>query len=446
MDKKIYFIWIWWIWISALARYYNEIWYKVYWSDKTSSELIENLKKENIDIIIWQDKNRIDNNSFEKIIYTEAIKKEQEEYKKAKELWLELLSYPEWLWQVANDNNLITISWTHGKSTTTSMASIMLKNSGKNFSSIIWTLLTEFWWKNFYHRDNNKIDKEKLFVIEACEYRRSFLNYKPFISIITNIEIDHLDYYKDLSDYIKAFKELVYNIKNWGFLIINWQENNSRQLIELRKDISIIEVFDNYFIYNWQKIFFPEIKLNIPGWHILYDAKLVYVLWYILNIDKKIILDSLESYNWVWRRMEYLWQSNNWNIFISDYGHHPTEIKLTLEAIKNKYLDKNIITIFQPHQYSRTFELLKDFKLCFNYTDKLIIPNIYESRDSEEDKKRINVDLLLKNIEIEDKENWQWLDKTLERILELDKEKNNVFILMWAWDIDNLRYKLNLKR
>jgi len=445
MDKKIYFIWIWWIWISALARYYNEIWYKVYWSDKTSSELIENLKKENIDIIIWQDKNRIDN-SFEKIIYTEAIKKEQEEYKKAKELWLELLSYPEWLWQVVNDNNLITISWTHGKSTTTSMASIMLKNSGKNFSSIIWTLLTEFWWKNFYHRDNNKIDKEKLFVIEACEYRRSFLNYKPFISIITNIEIDHLDYYKDLSDYIKAFKELVYNIKNWGFLIINWQENNSRQLIELRKDISIIEVFDNYFIYDWQKIFFPEIKLNIPGWHILYDAKLVYVLWYILNIDKKIILDSLQSYNWVWRRMEYLWQSNNWNIFISDYGHHPTEIKLTLEAIKNKYLDKNIITIFQPHQYSRTFELLKDFKQCFNYTDKLIIPNIYESRDSEEDKKRINVDLLLKNIEIQDKENWQWLDRTLERILELNKEKNNVFILMWAWDIDNLRYKLNLKR
>lgn len=445
MDKKIYFIWIWWIWISALARYYNEIWYKVYWSDKTSSELIENLKKENIDIIIWQDKNRIDN-SFEKIIYTEAIKKEQEEYKKAKELWLELLSYPEWVWQVTNDNNLITISWTHGKSTTTSMASIMLKNSGKNFSSIIWTLLTEFWWKNFYHRDNNKIDKEKLFVIEACEYRRSFLNYKPFISIITNIEIDHLDYYKDLSDYIKAFKELVYNIKNWGFLIINWQENNSRQLIELRKDISIIEVFDNYFIYNWQKIFFPEIKLNIPGWHILYDAKLVYVLWYILNIDKKIILDSLESYNWVWRRMEYLWQSNNWNIFISDYGHHPTEIKLTLEAIKNKYLDKNIITIFQPHQYSRTFELLKDFKQCFNYTDKLIIPNIYESRDSEEDKKRINVDLLLKNIEIEDKENWQWLDRTLERILELNKEKNNIFILMWAWDVDNLRYELNLKR
>lgn len=445
MDKKIYFIWIWGIWISALARYYNEIWYKVYWSDKNSSELIENLKKENIDIIIWQYKNRIDN-SFEKIIYTEAIKKEQEEYKKAKELWLELLSYPEWLWQVTNDNNLITISWTHGKSTTTSMASIMLKNSGKDFSSIIWTLLKEFWWKNFYHRDNNKIDKEKLFIIEACEYRRSFLNYKPFISIITNIEIDHLDYYKDLSDYIKAFKELVYNIKIWGFLIINWQENNSRQLIELRKDISIIEVFDNYFIYNWQKIFFPEIKLNIPGWHILYDAKLVYVLWYILNIDKKIILDSLKSYNWVWRRMEYLWQSNNWNIFISDYGHHPTEIKLTLEAIKNKYLDKNIITIFQPHQYSRTFELIEDFKQCFNYTDKLIIPNIYESRDSEEDKKRINVDLLLKNIEIQDKENWQWLDKTLERILELDKDKNNVFILMWAWDVDNLRYKLNLKR
>lgn len=443
MTKKIYFIGIWWIWISALARYYNKIWYKVYWSDKVDSELIKKLRQENIDIIIWEDENRIDS-SFEKIIFTEAISKENLEYRQAKKLWIETLSYPEWLWQVVNEKILISISWTHWKSTTTSMTSIMLKNSDKNFSAIIWTLLKEFNWKNFYHRQENILDNKEYFTIEACEYKRSFLNYKPFISVITNIEIDHLDYYKDLEDYINAFKSLTENIKTWWYLIINWQEENSRQLLWIRQDINYIEVFEEYFSYNWQKIFFPEINLKIPWSHILYDAKLVYIIWYILKIDKKVILDSLWQYNWVWRRMEQIWQSKNWNIFISDYGHHPTEINLTLKAIKEKYINKKIVTIFQPHQYSRTIELLEDFWKCFSYTDKLIIPNIYESRDSEEDKKKINTDILLKKISILDKENWQWLENTLNRILELDKEKNQVFILMWAWDIDNLRHKLEL--
>ena len=101
MDKKVYFIWIWWIWISALARYYNSIWYKVYWSDKVDSELIHNLKKENIDIIIWEDKNRIDN-TLEIIVFTEAISENQEEYRQGKKLWVKTLSYPEALWKVVN--------------------------------------------------------------------------------------------------------------------------------------------------------------------------------------------------------------------------------------------------------------------------------------------------------------------------------------------------------
>lgn len=444
MKKKIYFIWVWWIWISALARYYKEIWYEVYGSDKVDSELIGKLKNEGLNIIIWENKDRIDRN-FDLVVYTEAIPKTQIELSHSISLWIKTLSYPQALWEVTEQQKTIAISWTHWKSTTTSMTSIMLKNSEKNFSSIVWTLLKEFDWKNFYFRQD-KNNEENYFIIEACEYKRSFLNYKPYISVITNIEVDHLDYYKDEDDYIDAFKELVKNIQIWGFVILNWQEYNSRQLLQIRQDINFIEVYNDYFIFQGIKKFFPEIKLNIPWEHILYDARLVYVIWFILNIDKKIILDSLEEYNWVWRRMEQLWQSENWNIFISDYGHHPTEINLTLKAIKEKYKDKKIITIFQPHQYSRTIELLEDFWQCFSFTDKLIISNIYESRDSEEDKKKINTDILLEKINIVDKENWQGLNNTLSRILELDKEKNKIFILMWAWDIDNLRYKLKLKK
>lgn len=441
MDKKkIYFIWIWWIWISALARYYKELWYEIYWSDNVDSQLIQNLKDEWINIIIWEDKKRI-NKDFKKIIYTEAIPKNQEELQEAKKLWIKVLTYPEALWEVVNNQNLISVSWTHWKSTTTSMLSILFKNTDLNFSSIVWTLLKEFWWKNFYHRQE-KNNKNKYFIIEACEYKRSFLKYKPFISIITNIEVDHLDYYKDEQDYINAFKELVYNIKEWWFLIINWQEKNSRQLLWLRKDINIIEYLWEYFLYNWQKIFFPEINLKVPWGHILYDANLVYIVWKILDIKEKIIVDSLEKYSWVWRRMEIVWETKNWNIIISDYWHHPTEIKLTLKALKEKYIDKKIVVIFQPHQYSRTIELLNDFWQSFWNADHLIIPNIYESRDSKEDKEKMNVDKLLEKINIEKKENWQWLENTLSIMKNINKEKNIVFLLLWAWDVDNLRYKI----
>ncbi|RAL55070.1 UDP-N-acetylmuramate--L-alanine ligase [Candidatus Gracilibacteria bacterium GN02-872] len=445
MDKKVYFIGIGGIGISALARYYNSIGYKVYGSDKVDSELIHNLKKENIDIIIGEDKNRIDNN-LELIVFTEAIPENQEEYRQGKKLGIKTLSYPEALGRVVNSKKLISISGTHGKSTTTSMCGIMFKNTDKNFSSIIGTLLKEFGGKNFYHKQENKNDLEEYFIIEACEYRRSFLNYKPYISIMTNIEIDHLDYYKDEKDYIKAFRQYSENIKEGGYLIINGQEKNSRLLLNLRNDINYIEVFDEYFTYYGQKEYFPDIKLKIPGKHILYDAKLVYIVGKILKIEEKIIIDSLESYNGVWRRMEILGETNNGNLIISDYGHHPTEINLTLKAIKEKYVNKEIITIFQPHQYSRTLELLDDFGQCFLYTDKLIIPNIYESRDSQEVKNKINVDILLSKIEIQNKENGHGIENTFKRILELDKEKNKVFIIMGAGDIDNLRYNLHFKK
>lgn len=441
--KKIYLIWIWWIWISAIARYYNELWYKVFWSDKYDSELIHKLISEWIDIIIWERPDFIDN-SFEKIIYTEAIPENQSELKKAKTTNAEILTYPESLANIANSKKLITISWTHWKSTTTSLASIIFKNSDKNITSVVWTLLKEFDGKNFFHRNNNK-NSDEYFIIEACEYKRSFLKYKPDIAIITNIEIDHLDYYKDLKDYILAYRQLIDNVKTGGYVIIDWQEKNSLTLVWLRQDIKYILVYKDYYSQDWQEIFFPEIELKIPWQHIVYDAKLTYILWKLCNISENIIIDTYKNYNWVWRRMENLWKTINWNTVISDYWHHPTEIKLTLEAIKTKYYNRQIITVFQPHQYNRTLELLDWFVDSFSNTDYLVIPNIYESRDSEEDKKKINSEVLVSKINHKNKVDWKWFDNTLKLIEEFDNNnKDAIIILMWAWDVDNLRYKIKI--
>lgn len=436
MDKKIYVIWIWWIWVSAIARYYLFMWWKVFWSDKVDSELIKKLKIEWCDIIIWEDENRLDNN-FNLVVYTEAIPQNQIELKKSKEFWIKTLSYPEALASIVNDKKLITIAWTHGKSTTTSLTSLVLKNSSEWVNSIVWTILKEFWSKNTYFSDS------PYFVIEACEYKRSFLKYKPTVAVITNIEADHLDYYKDLDDYMLGFKEYIDNVILGWFVILNWEDINCRKLIWLRKNISYIEVYNKYFIFRNEIIAFPEIKMQVPWEHILYDAHIAYIIWHMAWIKNEEIIKSLENYSWVWRRMEIVWTTQNLNTLMSDYGHHPTEIKVTLKALKDANPAKTILTVFQPHQYNRTIELLDDFKTCFYDTDKLIVPDIYESRDSEEDKKKINSKIFVEQIKHPDKLDWQWLENTLKLIEDFDNTyTNSIILLLWAWNVDDLRYKI----
>lgn len=440
MKNKIYIIWIGWIWISAIARYYLSQSYSVYWSDTTSSQLTNKLKEEWVYLTIWENVKILDKD-FDFVIYTEAVPQTQGEIVKAKELWLELLTYPEALAKITSDKKLITIAWTHGKSTTTSLTSLVLKNSEIDFTSIIWTLLKEFNNKNFFHRRDWHDDE--YFILEACEYKRSFLNYKPTVWIITNIELDHLDYYKDLEDYISSFKSYLDNIVSWWFAILNWDDINCNKITWLRKDINYIEVFEDVFSYNGQLIPFPIMDIKIPWKHILFDAKIAYIIGHMIWINDSKIIESLESYTWVWRRMELIWKTVHNNILMSDYGHHPTEISLTLKAIKESNIDKKILTIFQPHQYSRTYELKEDFKNCFKNTDELIIPNIYESRDSDIDKEKINTEKFVDLINHPNKKNWLWLENTLKLIEKFDKENEwAIIILMGAWDIDNLRYKI----
>lgn len=362
MKNKVYIIWIGWIWISAIARYYLAQSYTVYWSDTVASELTTQLKKEWVNLIIWENDKIIDK-SFDLIIYTEAVPINQSEIAKAKQLWIKTLTYPQALSEITNNKKLITIAWTHWKSTTTSLTSLVFKNSDINFSSIVWTILKEFDNKNFFYRKDNLEDE--YFILEACEYKRSFLNYKPTVWIIVNIELDHLDYYRDLEDYISAYKEYLENIRPWWFAILNWDDINCNKLVWLRKDINYIEIHHDCFSHNGQLIPFPILDIKIPWEHILFDAKIAFIIWYMVWINEHSIIESLESYTWVWRRMERLWRTVHNNIIMSDYGHHPTEISLTLKALKTSNVDKKILTIFQPHQYSRTFELLEDFKNCF---------------------------------------------------------------------------------
>lgn len=444
--NKIYIIWIGWIGTSWLARYYNSIGYEVYWSDETESELIETLKKEGISVYIWIHTENI-TKDFEYVIHSEAIPETHQERQMAKKLGIKNISYPEALSEITKKLSLISIAGTHGKSTTTSLISLILKSSELPFSSIVWTILTEFWGKNFYHQDKPS-SEENFFVLESCEYKEAFLHYHPYIAVITNVEADHLDYYHTLDNYTNAFKKFIGNIKKWGYALINMEDAESKALLNSRNDIHFIEVYENHYIYKWEKYIFPKIQMQVPWNHILFDAKLAYITGCILWIEEEKILSSLESYAWVWRRMEIIGKTENWNTLMSDYGHHPTEIKLTTKAIKDKFPDTKLYCIFQPHQYSRTLELLEDFKTCFDACDTVVIPDIYESRDSEENKAKINGASFTKMIKHPHVIFWNGLKNTSKIIKEYDSKNpdSSIILLLWAGNVDNLRYEIKTKK
>ncbi len=165
MQKNIYFIWIWWIGTSGLARYYKSLWYNVSGSDKFASEITQKLEQEWIKVTIGEEEKNI-SKRIDIVIYSSAIPENQTEFKKAKELWIKTLNYPQALWEVTEDTQLISIAGTHGKSTTTSLISLILKDSWKDFASIVGSILKEFDGTNFYYKNEGKNDL--LFVLESC--------------------------------------------------------------------------------------------------------------------------------------------------------------------------------------------------------------------------------------------------------------------------------------
>lgn len=437
--KKVFIIWIWWIWISAIARYFLSAWYEVFGQDRVKNNITLDLEKawakifyeENEDIA-----NIIDTN-FEVVVYTNAINKDNIFFKKAKLINLKALSYPEAVAKISNNKNLVCVAWTHWKSTTSSMISIALKNNNIPQNAIIWTLLKEFWWKNATFENSEN------FILESCEYAEAFLNYSPNIAIITNIEADHLDYYKTEENYFEAFKNFAKKIKNWWYLVYPKWEKIVESFKNEIKDINFIEVWENYFELKWKKIEIENLDLKVPWEHILLDAKLSFAVLHLLWLDKEKIKKWLESYSWVWRRMEKIREKND-TILMSDYAHHPVEVEKTLYSLKQKYSEKELIVAFQPHQYARTITLINGFKNCFKNADKLYIPDIYESRDSKEDKGKMPAEKFFSLINFENKVYTKWLENLAIELKNETKQnkRNKIILLLWAWNIDDLRYKI----
>jgi len=376
--KNVYFIGIGGIGISALANILFEKGHTIKGSELIKSKITENLEKKGVKIKYEQTKENIEKLKSSLIIYTTAIDENHPEIKQAIKQGFITMSYPKALGEFAKDYTLIAISGTHGKSTITAMISKIFIEANLDPTIVIGTKTKELNGENF------RVGNSKYLIIEACEYKESFLNFHPNYLIINNIEADHLDYFKNEENYFETFNKFLKNLKTGGTLIIS--EN----------DLKKIKTPNNINIEYWKKE--KKLKLKIPGKFNQENATSAYILAKSFNINENQIIKSLENFEGSWRRMEIKKTKFKNKIFIDDYAHHPTEIKVTLKAIKEKYSKKKTICIFQPHQYNRTKHFLKEFAKSFKDTDLVIIPGIYKVRDNDEDIKEVNGEKLAQEI------------------------------------------------
>ncbi|HBB27195.1 TPA: hypothetical protein DCZ36_01700, partial [Candidatus Gracilibacteria bacterium] len=437
-----HFIGIGGIGISAIARYYKQLGYTISGSSDSDSELIHELQREGMDIVVGHRAENLPPDTT-RIIYTKAVlgtaNTLEEGYKNNIEMvagverGIPLTSYPDALAEIVNTKKCIAITGSHGKSTTTAMTGIMLAGSPFGGSTLVGTQVPQFGGSNIH------IENSPYFAIEACEYKRAFLAYRPYITVITNIDLDHLDYYRNLSDYISAFQSLVNQTS--GYVVYDMDDTNVQKLDFSQTEAKPIRVNREGFfdeIGNFHT--FPPMDLQVPGDHLLFDAKLAFAVGKLVGLDDEYIQKKLESYAGCWRRSEIIRTTRQGNILMSDYGHHPTEIRLTLRAIAEKYPDRKLCVVFQPHQHSRTRELLSEFATAFDAVDSLVVSDIYFSRDSEEDVAYMTTERFIATMKPRYPfvQNGNGLENTGKLIRKYDRENpdSSIIVLLGAGDID----------
>lgn len=387
--KNIHFIGVGGVSMSALAETMNYFGYTVTGSDRVSSDTTDKLINDNINVLIGHELTYV--SKADLVVYTAAIPNDDPELIYARENSITSMERADFLGLLTRAfKETICISGTHGKTTTTSMIATCFLNANLEPNVQVGADLSKL-------NGNYAIGKSEYFILEACEYVESFLKFFPKLEVILNIDNDHLDYFKNFENIKNAFIKYVKLIPDDGYLVINGDDSNCLDLKQytnstiltyginntnsdfIAKDIKFdnngFAEFDVYFRNN----FYTHINLSVCGMHNVLNSLACICVCYFYNIPIKTIQSSLKEFTGAHRRLEFKGKYKNVSIF-DDYAHHPTEIKASVNALKNKTFNQSWV-VFQPHTYSRTKNLLSDFANALINYDNIIITDIYAARE-----------------------------------------------------------------
>ena len=378
--------------MSALAEIMISRGFTVTGSDSHESKITDHLESLGAKIFYNQVAGNISSN-IDVLIYTAAIKQDNPELVKAKELGIPLLTRAEFLGQIMlNYPMAIGVSGTHGKTTTTSMLSQIMLEGNTDPTILVGGIMPAI-------HGNTRVGHSDKLITEACEYTNSFLSFKPNMAIILNVAADHLDFFKDLDDIRHSFRKFAELVPDDGFLVINSDIDNLEYFTDglkckvitvgsdpAKSDYSAANIeFDQFakgsydLVVNGEKSF--HVALNVTGEHNIYNSLAAIAAAHAMGISDENIKAGLTQYGGTDRRFQYKGKVGDVTI-IDDYAHHPDEITATIKTAKH-YPHKKMWVVFQPHTYSRTKSLLPEFGKALKEADAVVLADIYAAREKD---------------------------------------------------------------
>ena len=376
--------------LSAVAEILADNGHIVSGTDINPSEVTEHLESVGIKVYYKHESENVE--GVDAIVYSAAVSDDNPEVVRAKELGLPLFSRAEVLGMIMKKyEHSVAICGTHGKTTVTSMTSLILRNAEYKPTILVGGNLPQI-------NGNVEIGDSSYFVTEACEYMDSFLQLRPNIGVVLNIDSDHLDYFKDMDHIVQSFKKFVNQIPTGGVIIAygdnpfvkdvlkdrtnkityGYSEGNDFYSENIRFDEN---GFPEYDIYHKKKLV-THIKLAVPGEHNVLNSMAAFVTTSFLQVEIPVIQKTLAEFGGTNRRFDLTGFTEKGVKVIDDYAHHPTEIKATLSAVKNMKHNK-LWVIFQPHTYTRTKALFDEFVDAFTDADAVILTDIYAAREKD---------------------------------------------------------------
>lgn len=447
MTKKYHFIAIGGVGMSGLAKYLLQQGYCVSGSDIAESKYTKQLQDLGAEIFIGHSMKNVPENAT--IIVSSAIKEDNPEFMRAKELNSTIYHRSDMLAEISRSNKtFIGFAGTHGKTTTSGMTSYVLSKAEENPSYVVGGIIPEINTNANYSQSGNT------FIAEMDESDGTLVKYVPDIVVINNLEADHLDFYKNgLDSILETFHKFLSNLNQDAKIIINNDDAGNLQLkgdnfitfglIEadyLAKNINYNNGYTTFDVYYKNSLLKNDIKIILPGTHNVYNTLAVIAVCNEAGISINKIAKHFETFTGMGRRFQKVLTVDDIPIY-DDYAHHPTEIKATLSAMKT-FTTKRVVAVFQPHRYTRLQSLWNEFKTALVSADRIIVTDVYAA--SEDPINGISSDKFVS--ELSNAEHYSGSIEEVAKKLLPTLDKNDVVIGLGAGSITNLaKYLLNAK-
>jgi UDP-N-acetylmuramate--alanine ligase len=440
--KHVHFVGIGGIGMSGIAEVLLNLGYKVTGSDVRETAITRRLEQCGATVSPRHLANNVAGAHV--VVISSAVRPDNPEIEEAQRLKIPVISRAEMLAELERLKYSISVAGTHGKTTTTSMIAIVLDRAGFDPTVVVGGLLNTI-------GSNARLGKGEYIVLEADESDRSFLLLSPTIAVVTNIEADHLDQYRDLDDIKAAFLSFINKVPFYGAAILCLDEPVVQSLIpEVKRrivtygtaaqaDVSIVDIntdaLRSSFTVKFDGGSRQQINLNVPGVHNVLNAAAAFAAARDMGVEPAVIAAALESFQGVDRRFQV--KSRDKITVIDDYAHHPTEIRATLSAAKSGNF-RRIFAVFQPHRYTRTFHLLDDFARAFNLADVVLILDIYPA--GEQPIEGITTPVLVEKIKSFGHKNAIYAPdfETIESYIIADAKEGDAVIVMGAGSVTKL--------